>query len=555
MTDVFYARWKVAVPSPKDNMRRVFFYFGLLFLVLIVGASKSVAECLPPQPLQNELKAHPSAEAYSHLGIWYSNHKQYSCAIETFRAGLKRDPQSADLYYLVGLNLLRKGDFEEAVEPLQKSIELNPELPKPHLLLATTLEQLNRLMDARKEWLTAVKIDPHSEMALDGASKNLLATSNYAEVMQLLGSEPQGETLTVDLAAAYEGYGDKDQAGQLLEKAFQANPSSSALTRSLIMFLISQERYVRAAELSKQLIQQNPKDIDAQVLYLHVMMMNGEESTARPLAKKLLLTAPHNFDVLYLNGTLDNLSGNYTAARTHFEEAIKLNGNDPSCRFYLGTALSQLHDLKGAREQFEKALSLGATDNQVRFEYAKVLRALGETELAAEQLQLYQNEQKKNTDRAAGNIKTAQADKELSGSDPQKAVGLYREAIALSPDNAMLNFKLSIALDRVGDRAGEMDALKKAIQLDPQMAVAHYQLAYLASLSGDFALAEKEYGSAVNAAPAYLQAWVGLAATLGTENRLSEAKQAVANALKIDPKDANAIELQKELTNAAPQAN
>jgi tetratricopeptide (TPR) repeat protein len=148
-----------------------------------------------------------------------------------------------------------------------------------------------------------------------------------------------------------------------------------------------------------------------------------------------------------------------------------------------------------------------------------------------------------------------QADQELASGDPNKAVGLYREAIAAYPDNAMLDFKLSVALDRVGDRPGEMEALKTAIQLDPQMAVAHYQLAYLASLTGDFVLAEEEYGKAANAAPAYTEAWIGLAATLGTESRLPEAQQAVENALKIDPKNANAIELQRELAGAAAQAN
>lgn len=555
MTDVIYARWKVAVGWAKDEMRRVFFYLGLVIAIPIMGASSLAAKCLPPQSLQTALQARPSPEVYEQLGNWYGNHKEYSCAVEAFRSGLKGAPQSATLYYLVGLTLIRKGDFEAALEPLQKSIELKPDLIKPHLLLANALEQLHRTMDARKEWLAAAKIDPHSEMALDGASKNLLSTNSYAEVVQLLGPQPQGETLVADLAAAYEGFGNKEQAVEILKKELQIAPSSSAVARALITLLISQQRFVEAEEWGKKLIQQNPKDIDAHVLYLHVMVMNGEENQARPTAQKLLVTAPHNFGVLYLNGILENLSGNYLAARKHLEEAAKLDPDDPTCRFNLGITLSQLNDLREAREQFEKALSLGSTDSQVRFEYAKVLRTLGETKLATEQLQLYQNEQKKKSDQTAASIKTGQADKELASGDPQKAVSLYREAIASYPDDAMLQYKLAVALDRVGDRPGETEALKQAIQLDPQMAVAHSQLGYLASLTGDFVLAETEYDKAVKAAPSYVQAWIGLAATLGTENRFPEARQAVENALKIDPKNANATELQKELANAAAQAN
>lgn len=545
-------------PRAKDNMHRVFLYLGLVMTTSLVSAASGAADntkCAPPTILQNKLREHASAKIYSQLANWYGDKKQYSCAIEAVHAGLKAEPRSAELFYLLGLNLLRKGDFAKSVEPLEKSVELNPDLIKPHLLLASALEDLNRTMEARKEWLAAIKIDPHSEMALDGASKNLLTTSDYQSIVELLGDQPLDETLTVDLAAAYEGYGSLDQASEILEKALQEKPSSSRLTKALINLSISQSHFVKADELARKLIQQNPHDVETQVLYLRALLLNDEDDQARPLAQKLLVAIPHNFTVLYLNGILENRSGNYAAARGHLEEAIKLNPNHYNSRFTFGITLSHLGDLPGAREQFEKALSLGAPDPQVHFEYAKVLRALGETTLAAEQLQLYQEKQKESADHTAAAIKTGQADKELASGDPKKAVGLYREAVSANPTNAILNFKLSVALDRVGDRAGEMEALKKAIQLDPEMAVAHYQLGYLASLSGDFLTAEDQYDQATKAAPRYVEAWIGLAAMLGTESRFSEAKQAIENALKIDPKNANAIELQKELDSGAAQAN
>ena len=56
---------------------------------------------------------------------------------------------------------------------------------------------------------------------------------------------------------------------------------------------------------------------------------------------------------------------------------------------------------------------------------------------------------------------------------------------------------------------------------------------------------------AVRTAPGYIDAWISLAATLATESRFPEAEQAVQRALEIDPQNANALELQKELANAA----
>jgi Tfp pilus assembly protein PilF len=121
----------------------------------------------------------------------------------------------------------------------------------------------------------------------------------------------------------------------------------------------------------------------------------------------------------------------------------------------------------------------------------------------------------------------------------------------VQPDSALLNYKLSVALDRVGDTAAEREALQKSVQIDPTMAIAQRQLGYLAFNDGDFGTAEAHFREAVRAAPAYTDAWISLAATLATESRNPEAEQAVQRALEIDPHNANALELKKELANSA----
>jgi Flp pilus assembly protein TadD len=93
--------------------------------------------------------------------------------------------------------------------------------------------------------------------------------------------------------------------------------------------------------------------------------------------------------------------------------------------------------------------------------------------------------------------------------------------------------------------------LQKAVEIDPGMAIAHRQLGYLAFNDGDFATAETHFRKAVEAAPTFADAWVSLAATLATESRHQEAEEAVKRALEIDPHNANAIDLQKDLANQA----
>jgi tetratricopeptide (TPR) repeat protein len=530
-------------------MHRLYIYH--LGLIIAIGglcaASSNV--CKPPEALQTKLQNQPSADGYAELGMWYGDHRQYTCAVTAYQAALKRKPNSAELFYLIGLNLLRKGDFSDAAKPLQQSIEIKPDVLKPHLLLATAFEELHRPAEARAEWMAALKLDPKSDVALDGASKSLLATGDFDAVIGLLGPQPKGDSLVLSLAAAYQGAGMPDQAIDVLRKGLEANPTSSALTRALIMQLAPQAHYEEAAKLAEKFVQQYPRDLDAKILYLHVLVLNDDEELARPLAKKLLVAAPHDFTVLYLNGVLENRSGNYAGGRSFLEQAVALNPKHYNSRYNLGIALSNLGDPKGAREQFERALELGGNEPALLFEYAKVLRTLGETQLAAEQLKLYQQERKARADSTLAANKVGQADKELADGNAKRAVELYRDAVAVLPNNALLNYKLSVALDKVGDTAGERDALQKVVQIDPTMAIAHRQLGYLAYSSGDFATAEEQFRDAVRAAPRFTDAWISLAATLATESRHPEALEAVQHALEIDPQNANALALQKDLVN------
>ena len=55
-----------------------------------------------------------------------------------------------------------------------------PEVLKPHLLMASALEQVASPQEARREWEAALRIDHLSTEALDGMSKSLMAQGDYA---------------------------------------------------------------------------------------------------------------------------------------------------------------------------------------------------------------------------------------------------------------------------------------------------------------------------------------------------------------------------------------
>jgi len=522
--------------------------------VALVGAASlaaapatGTATCTGPAQLEARLHAHPNADTYAELGTWFGDNRKLDCAAQAFRTAVKLEPDSPRLNYLLGLSLYTAGHAQEAVSPLQKSIQLSPNEDKTHLLLATALTSLGRTKDAFVEWGAALKIDPTSKMALDGMAKIFIAAGDYETVITHLGSVQRDENLTLDLGIAYGKADMLDDAVRVLNEGLKTYPNSDALTTTLVTVYVKQLRFQEASKLAAQLAQRNPKDIEAQRIYLRVLVLNGEDDLAAPLGRKLLALAPHDADFLYLNGVIERTAGDYATARKHLQEAVTRNPNHYNSRYNYGVVLEQLKDAAGAKEQLQKAIELGATEPEIRFELAKVLRTLGETQAAQEQLAIYQKSLKEKSDRTLAAQKSTQAAQAVAAGDNQKAAVLYREASAAVPDNAGLAYQLALVLNNLGDMEGERAALQQAIKTDPGFALAQYQLGYVESRDGDYAAAEQQFRLAAKAAPGYVQAWIALAATLASESRFPEAQEAVATALKLEPDNADALDLSKTL--------
>ena len=77
---------------------RSIFLKARLPLAVCLGASlAAAATCASPPALEAKLHANPDVQTYIDLGTWFGDHRNYDCAVETFRAALKLEPGSAQL--------------------------------------------------------------------------------------------------------------------------------------------------------------------------------------------------------------------------------------------------------------------------------------------------------------------------------------------------------------------------------------------------------------------------------------------------------------------------
>ncbi len=524
---------------------------GAFFAGSLALGTSAYADCLASPAIEAKVHDHPDADAYAEQGTWFAQQQQFECANQAFRSALKLDPTSPKLNYFLGLSLYSSHQAEAAIAPLQQSIQSDAKAMQPRILLATVLTVLGRKDDAEAQWKAALQIDPTSTDALDGLANLLTDGDNALAAIELLKPVKRDEDLNLDLARAYGKAGMLEQSAATVKDGLAVDPSSLRLTNALATVYVNQHRYQDAAALLRDYVQQHPDDVDAQVLYLRALVLNSDSDTARPLARKLLTAAPHNFDVLFQNGLLEREAGDYAAARDHLREAVTLQPEDYGSRYNLGAALAHLNDPTGAKEQLEKAVALDPSQAEAHFQLAAVLRTLGDTQGAQEQLKTYQQLNRASAARAEADTKSELAAQKLEAGETQQAIAFYRDAVAATPENALLNFHLAMALDKAGDFPGERSVLEQAVKLDPTFALAQNQLGYLVSRDGNAAVAEQHFRLAVKAAPAFTDAWINLAATLGSESHYPEAQEAVATALRLDPKNAEALQLSQQLTTAA----
>ena len=523
----------------------------LLAIVGVCEVPSAWSTCTPPASFATQLKTRHDADIYAQLGSWYGDRHQYACAVEAFRHAVAIDPASAHFNYLLGLSLYSQGRTKEAVQPLRQSIQSNPQSIDAFLTLGAVFDTMGNRADAEAQWRQAIAIDSQSTLAFDHLSRDLLADKNYNAVIALLkpmaASGKLAVPLLVNLSVAYSKSGLLEDASDLLHTSLRDNPASLPLIKALAGVLILQMRVEEATTLVKEAAGQFPHDRGMQVLYLRTLVLAGGAAKAEALSHTLLASDPHDEEVLYLTGFLKLQAGDYVAARRYLEQSVALKPDDPDSRFDLGVALARTKAESAAKEQLQQAIALGYAKPEVHFELARVLRSLGDANGSQEQMQLYQQSLKAQSNQTQAAGQAALADQALAAGRLEQAIALYRNASEIDPDEPLLAYKLAMALNKNGDLAGERTALARAIQLNPHFALAQNQLGYLDSQDGDTGSAGRHFRLAVEADPGYANAWMNLAATLFLESQWGEAKVAVGHVLLLDPSNLRAKALNEQL--------
>ena len=114
---------------------------------------------------------------------------------------------------------------------------------------------------------------------------------------------------------------------------------------------------------------------------------------------------------------------------------------------------------------------------------------------------------------------------------------LFQRAIEIQPDLVHAHYNLAFVRANQGDLPGGIEAFRRSIELQPDFADAHRRLARLLFLTNDRAGAHEHYERSIAIDPDFADGHYGLGVMLLEEGKLSEGAAALARAVEISPTD------------------
>jgi tetratricopeptide (TPR) repeat protein len=183
---------------------------------------------------------------------------------------LSRD---SDYFFRLGGVLEHNGNLEQAAAAYEKTLEINPQLPEPHIRLIHLYGRMGQVGQAEQHYRESLRLDPnraevylyHGALLL-GQGKSQEAEESFRKVIEL---NPQHAEAHSNLGYVLEGRGEAPAAMAEFRKALEISPEFPQAHFNLGRVLVTQENYEEGIpHLLKALA---TKDQASKTSYLHAL--------------------------------------------------------------------------------------------------------------------------------------------------------------------------------------------------------------------------------------------------------------------------------------------
>ena len=264
------------------------------------------------------------------------------------RSLILEDPRDVNFLSLLGSVLLRKNQFEEAEKLLRSVIERAPDYPSAQENLGTVLLNMGKSEEALIPLQAAIELKPNSASTffkLGGALKNL----------------------------------GRDEAGDAaLKHAANLSPTQASLEKATKLFV--EGKYREAETLAKELVNFNPRDVNAGLLLARVAIHARAYDDAEKLLRKVLEIAPRFIIAWHDLGAALNEQGKEEEAIVVLKEALSHDTQNASTHYFYAAALAKAGRTEDAADSYRTAIEIEPKLAGAHVGLGHVLKTLGDQE-------------------------------------------------------------------------------------------------------------------------------------------------------------------------------
>jgi tetratricopeptide (TPR) repeat protein len=312
-------------------------------------------------------------------------------------------------------------------------------------------------------------------------------------------------------------------------------------------------------------------------------LADGFAEAAEPCFANAVELDPERFDWIYYLAHVDRGSGRGESAIGRFERALELRPDDVAAWVWLGNTLFQSASYERSRAAFEKALELhpesaathlglgrvalaerryedavqaltltldlspGATI--AHYPLAQAYRGLGQVEIAQQHLELRGETEAYPRDPLMDEIRTRfgspsvttdRAGNAFAQRDFARAVIEFQKVLEIAPDVAMSHANMAAALFQQGDRAAATAEFERALELDPTDPAVLFSLGAMSYHAGKLDAELRYYERALEQQANYVPAHLELAHVLRGRGEHARAVVHYRVVLAAEPRSADA---------------
>jgi len=374
---------------------RVHYNIGLTYVLWEGAGAYDRAE----KELRIELGNHPDLYLPNfYLGMILSMRHETE-ALDYLLKAVKLSPENPDPYLYLGQIYFRNSQYKEAVQVLNRSIELtrNParnkyQLSDVHFILGQSLIRLGRREEARihmekaqefKRLQSRAARENFERQTADSGSDSGMTINRFrnvhsSETTVILRDPPPDEETRRRLesnavffrsaaANAYQGLArlkaeqkDFEKAAELLEYASSWDDSLPDLSFNLGLAYVKAGRPEKAAAPFVAALKNNPNREDLRKLLQQLSLQLVREKKPDPALVALEAIAPffaRAAEFYVLRGQAYAQKGNYDRALGDFRQALALNPKLDEVHYYSGMSLIRQGRLAEALEEFDRELN------------------------------------------------------------------------------------------------------------------------------------------------------------------------------------------------------